>query len=263
MRRLLLLGALVASLWALEVPPLTGRVVDTAGLFTAAQSAKLTAQLSSIETNTTHQIAVLTIPSLEDENLENYAHQVASTWQLGQAKKDNGVLLLIVKDSHDIRIEVGYGLEGALPDGLAGTIIRREMVPHFKEEHYYKGVKAAIEAIDAATRGEYTPEEPMSEEEEEFMWVVLGVIFFILSILSRINKPIASVAGAVAGAGVGLFFFNSFLLLIVLGLVGSVVGFVAGYLPVTMFMGGRGGRGGGGFSGGGGRFGGGGASGKW
>ena len=265
MRLFLLTWVLLASIWALDVPPLSGRVVDTAHLFTPAQVARLSQKLAAVETNTTHQIAVLTLPDLEDESLEIFAHKVASTWQLGKAKKDNGVLIMIVKQSNDIRIEVGYGLEGELPDGLVGSIIRREMVPHFKQEAYYQGVDAAIAAIEAATRGEYESKPPMSELEIELFFALLGVIFIVLFILSRINKLLASAVGALSGMGVGLFYFDSMLALVVLGVVGAIAGLLAGYFPNDSVGGrsGRGGRGGGGFSGGGGGFGGGGASGKW
>lgn len=260
MRFVLLFWTFFSALWALDVPALTSSVVDTAQLFSPKERASLEKKLSLIEANTTNQIAILTLESLEDTTLETLALEVASTWQLGQAKKDNGVLILIVKASRDIRIEVGYGLEGALPDGRVGSIIRHEMVPHFKNEAYYKGVKAAINAIEAATQSEYTA--PTTQEEEDLLSFLVVALLLVLALLSRINKPLASAVGALGGGAMGLFFFDSIVLLVVFGLMGSLAGVVAGYIPLHMILSARSGKGGG-FKGGGGRFGGGGASGKW
>ena len=126
LRALALLAATASGAHALEVPPLTGRVVDRADVLSPATEAALTARLAAHEDSTSNQVVVLTVPSLDGEVLEPYATRVFRTWGLGQAAADNGVLLLVAVDDRQLRIEVGYGLEGDLTDALSGQIIRRE-----------------------------------------------------------------------------------------------------------------------------------------
>ena len=162
MRHLALLGLLIglATLATAQpgVPALTGRVVDRAELLSPDIEAAITERLSLHEDSTTNQVAVLTIPSLNGEVLEEYATDVFRTWALGQADADNGVLLLIARDDRKIRIEVGYGLEGELTDRLAGYIIREEMTPRFRAGDFESGILGATEAILGALEGTY--EEP-------------------------------------------------------------------------------------------------------
>ena len=136
LRRSLLIVLLMAATspaLALDVPPLKARVTDLAGLFTSTAVSEMERQLTALEEETGAQLAVLTIPSLEGEVLENYSLKVVEAWQLGQAQQDNGVLILIARDDRKIRIEVGYGLEGVLPDVLAGRIIDNAMKPAFRQ----------------------------------------------------------------------------------------------------------------------------------
>lgn len=141
------------------VPELTGRVVDLADLLRASTEAELTARLAAHEDSTSNQIAVLTIPSLNGEVLEPFATDVFRTWGLGQTDRDNGVLILIARDDRKIRIEVGFGLEGALPDATAGAIIRNEMTPRFRNGDFEGGTLAAVDAVIGSIEGEYTPTE--------------------------------------------------------------------------------------------------------
>ena len=122
------------------VPPLTGRVVDRADILEPHIEASLTQRLAQFEDSTRAQVAVLTIPSLEDAVLEEYATEVFRTWGLGQADANNGVLLLIARDDRKLRIEVGFGLEGDLTDARAGQIIRNVIVPRFKTGDFNSGV---------------------------------------------------------------------------------------------------------------------------
>ncbi len=152
----LVLAAFVAPAAALgaEVPPSpAGRVTDLAGLLSPDQRRALEERLAAFERETTHQVAVLTIPSLEGEPLEPFSHRVATTWKLGRAGVDNGVLLLIAARDRKVRIEVGYGLEPSLPDGLAGAIIRESIAPRFRQSDFAGGINAALDRIFAATRG--------------------------------------------------------------------------------------------------------------
>jgi uncharacterized protein len=145
----LLLVACLAALTALaaDVPYLSGRVVDNAEILKAETKRNLTAQLKAHEQETTNQIAVLTVPSLEGESVESYAEQVFNAWKLGQKGKDNGVLVLVAPNERRMRIEVGYGLEGALPDVAASRIIRNVMTPRFKEGNFDAGVAEGVAAV--------------------------------------------------------------------------------------------------------------------
>ena len=143
------LGAVLAA----QVPPRpAGRVTDLANLLAPEQRQTLEDRLAAFERETTNQVAVLVIPSLEGEPVESFSHQVATTWKLGRAGVDNGVLLLIVPRDRKVRIEVGYGLEPSLPDGLAGAIIRESIAPNFRRGAYFQGINEALDRIFAATR---------------------------------------------------------------------------------------------------------------
>lgn len=133
--------------WAeLAVPPLRSRITDTAGILTPAQRNDLAALLRTQRV----QIAVLLVSSTLPESIEQYAIRVAEAWKLGDRKRDDGILLLVALSDHRVRIEVGYGLEGDLPDAKAKRIEEESIVPHFKHKDYYGGLRAGIEAIAAA-----------------------------------------------------------------------------------------------------------------
>jgi uncharacterized protein len=134
--------------------PLTGRVMDGADMLADATEQRLDGLLSAHETQTTNQVVVLTIPSLEGQTVEEVANAVFNAWGLGQAGRDNGVLLLIARDDRALRIEVGYGLEGALADAEAGRIIRRVIVPAFREGDFDGGVLSGVQAILSEIGGE-------------------------------------------------------------------------------------------------------------
>jgi uncharacterized protein len=141
----LLLTTAIAA--AAEVPFLTGRVTDNADVLSEATRHSLTALLKAHEDSTGDQIAVLTIPTLDGEGIEEYALRVFEAWKLGQKGKDNGILLVVAPNDRRMRIEVGYGLEGTLTDSLAGSIIRNVMTPRFKEGDYNSGIDAGVKAI--------------------------------------------------------------------------------------------------------------------
>lgn len=159
MRQLLLAAALLipAAVSALDVPYLSGRVNDEAKLFDAASAERLETVLKSYERKSGRQIVVLTLPSLEGEPLEDYSIKVARTWGIGQKGRNNGILVLVARDDRKVRIEVGYGLEGQLPDALAGRIIRGEMIPRFRAGDYAGGVTAGVNAVIASLDGTYSP----------------------------------------------------------------------------------------------------------
>ncbi|MGH7233688.1 MAG: TPM domain-containing protein, partial [Nitrospiraceae bacterium] len=133
--------------FALDVPQLTGRIVDRAELLSPDAEASLSADLAAYEQRTGNQIAVLTLSSLDGESLEEYSHRVATAWKLGQKGQDNGVLLLVVPRERRLRIEVGYGLEGALTDAASSRIIRNVIVPYFRTGDFTGGITAGLKAV--------------------------------------------------------------------------------------------------------------------
>lgn len=160
MRRALLAAAVLALALpaaALEVPYLSGRVVDEARLLDAASAQDLETTLKAFEQRTGRQVAVLTLPSLEGEVLEDFSIKVARTWKLGRAGRNDGVLILVARDDRKARIEVGYGNEGALTDAAAGRIIRDRMVPRFRAGDYAGGIKDGAAAVLGTLDGSYSP----------------------------------------------------------------------------------------------------------
>ena len=235
-------------LYALEVPPLRGRVNDLAGLMPAERAIALGKRLARFEQETGHQIAVLTVARLEGEDMEGFSIKVAETWKIGKKGFDNGVILLIARDDRKLRIEVGYGLEGVLPDALASRIIREVVVPRFRASDYAGGIEAGVEAIQKTIRGENIPEtaRPRTGSKNNLFFSTLFILFLPLLMVFMMvleGRRHARRAGFWSGRGRRPAYWDS--------------GFGGGG------SGGEGGFGGGGFSGGGGGFGGGGASGSW
>ncbi len=221
------------------VPTLTRHVTDLSGTLSPQQVELLDAKLRSFEDSTSNQIVVLMIPTIGSASLEDFSLRVAEANRIGVKGRDNGALLFIAKDDRLARIEVGYGLEGALPDILSGQIIRRELGPHFKNGEYYEGIDAAVDAMMAATKGEYKAEK---KESSPAGLVPLLIVLFIIFMIVRntFQGPRGLFGGRRSYWGGGPFMGGGF----------GGGGF-------------GGGGGGGGFSGGGGSFGGGGASGSW
>ncbi len=271
---------------ALEIPPLQGRVNDHARLLSPDRAAALEEKLRLYEEKTTNQIALLIVPSLEGEALESFSVRVARAWQLGQEKRNNGVLIFIAAKERAVRIEVGYGLEGVLTDAQSALIIRRIMIPAFREGDFDGGIDRAVDAVESAIAGEFKAP-PRTEPERSRNWnefLSIGFLFLILfsSFLSYLPLFVSGVIGGIIGGIVGFFLVGSAFLSIFigffLGLVLSLLfrsagggpgrGFGGRVYPGAGWSGGRGwsgggGFGGGGFGGGGGSFGGGGASGRW
>ncbi len=268
---------------ALEVPQLRGRVNDYANLLSPGASQRLEQALADFENSDSTQIVVLTVTSLEGESLEEYAIKVAEAWRIGQAKLDNGAILLIAKQERKIRIEVGRGLEGALTDLVSGRIIRGDISPYFKKNDYDAGIAAGVSSIMQVVRGEYQAQPrdlKQGKKSAEPVYTLLVFLLVAVVFLGSFSKFLGAAAGA---AGLSLIGFLTFpgLGILFLALLGAA-GFVLGLLVTFLFGGGHGFGGGfggpfiggfgggssggggfGGFSGGGGSFGGGGASGDW
>ena len=269
--------------FALDVPPLTGRVVDLAHVLPGNVAASLTNDLAAHEAKTSNQVAVLILPSLEGEPLESFSHRVGTTWKLGQKGTENGVLLLIALRERKVRIEVGYGLEGSLTDLRSSHIIRQEIVPRFRSGDLPGGIAAGVQAILGAIEGTYKAEgvpagrARSGQELTAFQYVIIGIVVGTLAgiVLSHGLQRTRALLGSLLAflvaqfATVGLGFVaagvTAFLLWLILQAnqgKGQGRGWGEGF--TTGSSGGFGDSfGGGGFGGGGGDFGGGGASGDW
>jgi uncharacterized protein len=273
---------LVTSASAIDVPPLTGRVVDLAHVLPSSTVESLTAQLGAHEAQSSNQVAILIVPSLAGEPLEEFSHRVATTWKLGQKGTDNGVLLLVAIAERKVRIEVGYGLEGVLPDIRSAQIIRNEIVPRFRAGDLPAGVAAGISAIVQTIEGTYQASEKATPRQDNDVMgqVIIAVIVGMVVGLFLMN--IHRFLGPIAGAGLSTLLAPwlvpalvasgiTLLLLLMAGVAGtgrrkSRYQGADDWVWYSSRGGGWGGGsfgGGGGFSGGGGDFGGGGASGNW
>jgi uncharacterized protein len=177
---LLLLCAGIAPGRATEIPYLAGHVNDNAGILSSTTATALESALKAHEDSTSDQVVVLTVMSLEGEDIETFSIHVVDTWKLGKKGKDNGVLLLVSKDDHKVRIEVGRGLEGNLTDLTCGRIIRNDIVPRFKEGDYDTGVRVGVTSIIAAIRGAYTADNDGGEPARPWWGDLLFFGFFLL-----------------------------------------------------------------------------------
>jgi uncharacterized protein len=164
----------------LEVPKLTQRVSDFAGILTPEQVKSLEYKLQKFEEETSNQIAILIIPSLEGEDINDFSMKVVEKNKLGQAEKDNGILFLIAIQDRKMRLEVGYGLEGSLPDVLCDQILRNIVRPRFRQGDYYGGINAGIDAIISATKGEFKADPRKKPETNIGLILALIIIGFVL-----------------------------------------------------------------------------------
>ncbi|MEX2163231.1 MAG: YgcG family protein [Sulfuricaulis sp.] len=280
-RGLFLLTLLLASLALhaeVAVPPLKTRVTDLTGTLAPSQRDTLERELQTFESRKGSQIAVLIVPTTQPEAVEQYSIRVAETWKLGRKGVDDGVLLLVAKHDRELRIEVGYGLEGVIPDAVAKRVISEIIIPYFKQGDFYGGIHAGVARLIRLVDGEPLPPPEARDRSWSGIQEMLPIAFlavmigggFLGALLGRL------VGAAVAGGIVSVVFWIT---------IGSLIGsFLAGLVVFlfTLAIGGSGGRGGyggwssggyggvsggswsggggGGFSGG---FGGGGASGRW
>jgi len=265
------------------VPPLKARVTDLTGTLGADQIGTLEDRLRGFERRKGSQVAVLILPTTQPETIEQYSIRVADAWKVGRAKIDDGVILVIAKDDRKLRIEVGYGLEGAIPDAVAKRVVSDVIAPHFRAGDFYGGIAAGTDALMKLIDGEPLPVPKAQDgsqsggEDYGNLFVILLVAFFFLGgVLPRIlGRPLgAAVTGGIVGvaawlaAGLAMAIFVG-VFAFILTLIVSASGFTpgrwggGGWSSGGSSGGGGFGGGGGGFSGGGGGFGGGGASGSW
>ena len=257
------------------VPPLTGRVTDLTSTLGAEQKSALEQKLQSFEARKGSQLAVLLVPTTAPETIEQYALRVVEKWKLGRKKVDDGAILLVAKDDRALRIEVGYGLEGALPDAIAKRIIEETIVPRLRNGDFYGGISEGVDRILGVIEGEPLP--PPSARgvgdlpSGDMLWMIIPLPILVGGLVRLFhNRWSGGAVAATLAVGLGWWFTHALQ-------IGIVAAFFAGLFVLASGSGGRGwssggrsgGFGGGGFGGGGGwwggggGFGGGGASGRW
>lgn len=273
-------AALAASA-DVAVPPLKARVTDITGTLSPQKVAQLEQRLAAFEAQKGVQIAVLMVPTTQPESIEQYAVRAFEQWKLGRKGIDDGALLVIAKNDRKLRIEVGYGLEGALTDAAAKRIISDHIVPHLKRGDFAAGVEAGVAQIISVVSGEVLPAPATAQRSKPALpwfdpsWLIAGLI--LVHVISRLLRagigrlPAAGVMSAVFGFGIWLVFSSVFAALIV-GIIAFFIALTEGTATGSGGSGWSSGGGswssggsssGGGFSGGGGSSGGGGASGSW
>ena len=270
------LFVLAAPLFAeTAIPPLQARVTDQTNLLDVATRQALEAKLAAFEQTKGSQIAVLIVPTTEPEAIEQYSIRVVDAWKLGRKEVDDGVLLLFAMQDRAMRIEVGRGLEGAIPDAIAKRVIAEVITPHFQAGNFAAGIDAGVSAVIKLVQGEPLPEPVSGVANTSAGGSAMydaGPTILIITIL--IGSFLRIFFGRLIGAGVAgsLAFVAGWMLMgtLIAALFAALLAFV-----FTLLRGSGGGRstgggggfggggGGGGFSGGGGGFGGGGASGRW
>ncbi|MGX4806798.1 TPM domain-containing protein [Bradyrhizobium guangdongense] len=266
------------------VPQLTGRVVDRTGTLSSGDIATLSQKLSDFETRKGSQIAVLIVPTTDPETIEQFSIRVAEAWKIGRKKIDDGAILVVAKNDRHLRIEVGYGLEGALTDVTSRRIIDEVITPKFREGDFAGGISAGVDRMMRVVDGEPLPVPSRSVNFANLddigpavpfvLFASLVVGGFLRALLGRLLGSVAT--GSVIGV-LALLILGSGALALLAGIIGFVLSFIADLFPASTgssrggsWSGGSssggwssGSSSGGGFSGGGGSFGGGGASGSW
>jgi uncharacterized protein len=281
----LLLCFSFAAAAEVAVPPLSGRVVDQTGTLSSGDLAALTQTLKDLQTRKGSQIAVLIVPTTDFESIEQFSIRVAEAWKIGRKKIDDGALLVVAKNDRHLRIEVGYGLEGALTDATTKRIIDEDITPKFKSGDFAGGISAGVNRMIRVIDGEALPAPQRSDRQPgdyvlHFNPLNPFVIFGLFVAAAVFRSLLGRLLGAVATAGLAtVVIWFAIGVLLLAGLAGAIVFVLALFADLTAPSG-RSGRGGwsgggsysggsssssdsGGFSGGGGSFGGGGASGSW
>ncbi len=293
MKRVARLGVGIALLFGfalaradVAVPPLTAQVTDLTGTLSGGAVARIEAKLAELEAKKGSQLAVLIVPTTQPEEIEQYGIRVADVWKIGRKDVDDGAILIVAKDDRRVRIEVGKGLEGALPDAIANRIIDETITPHFKQGDYDGGVEAGIDQMISVVNGEPLPAPDRKWERHGGLGNALPLLLVVVFVVSGVLRAIfGRLFGSVATGGLtaGIVWILSHV--IPIGIGAGVLAFLFALLTggsrsgwstgrgwgggMGGFGGGLGGGGlgggggGGGFSGGGGGFSGGGASGSW
>jgi uncharacterized protein len=283
-----------AALAQVAVPPLVGRVVDQTGTLSSGDIASLNQKIRDFEARKGSQIAVLVVPTTEPEEIEQYSIRVAEAWKIGRKKIDDGAILIVAKNDRKLRIEVGYGLEGALTDVTSKRIIDEIITPKFRSGDFAGGISDGVDRIIGVIDGEPLPPPPARRQSQsstpslEFLnpfnpFVLIGLLIFGGALRKLLGRLLGSTVAGGLAALLAWYFFTSWILAGFAGVVTSIFTMFADSFTAPTPVG-RGGRGSGGWSGGGysggsysggssssssdsggggGSFGGGGASGSW
>lgn len=258
------------------VPPLSGAIVDRSGTLAAQDLRSIDAELRAFAARRGSQIAVLLVPSTKPETIEQFSLRVAEAWKIGRAKIDDGVILVVAKEDRALRLEVGYGLEGVIPDAVAKRVISETIAPRFRSGDFAAGIREGTATLMKLIEGEKLPAPAFAASASGAPGV--GDLFAPLIIAAVVGSMLMSAFGklpgaAMAGAGFGVvawWMMGSFLIALAAAFIGFLFALLSGSSGSR--QGGSGGWGGGswggggpggGFGGGGGSFGGGGASGRW
>ncbi len=273
----LLLLVNTAAIAEIAVPPLKSRVTDLTATLSQQQQTQLDAKLSALESSKGSQIAILLVPTTAPETIEQYGLRVAEQWQLGRKGVDDGLLIVAALQDRTLRLEVGYGLEGVVPDAVAKRVISEIMLPHFRQNDYYAGLIAGVDSLARLIEGEPLPAPELKTQQNRdadgagstlFSLIVAAVVLagMMRAIFGQLLG--ASIVSTIIGVAAWMLFGS-----LIFALIAVIFAFVitlssGGHGGGFGGMGGRGmgrsgGFGGGGFGGGGGGFGGGGASGRW
>jgi uncharacterized protein len=271
-------GLLGAARADVPVPPLKARVTDLTGTLNAQQKGDLESRIAAFESRRGSQIAVLLLPTTKPEEIEQYSIRVAEAWKIGRKKVDDGLILIVAKDDRRLRIEVGYGLEGVIPDSLAKRVIDERITPRFRDGDFYGGVRDGVDQLIRLAEGEKLPPPQAAPARDssspvgmmDFLFYAAGFVF----IAGMFLKPmLGRFAGSlVVALGVGLIAWLLFEF--VFGVFATVIAFLFAFANLDAGRGGRWSSGSGGswggssggsssWGGGGGSFGGGGSSGSW
>ncbi len=258
------------SAWAqVAVPELSRRVTDLTATLSADQVAALESKLAAFEAQEGSQIAVLMLPTTGPEDIAQFGIRVAEQWKIGRAKADDGVILIVARDDRTLRLEIGYGLEGAIPDAIAKRVIAETITPYFRAGDFYGGIDAGVQQLMRLIEGEPLPPPRTPEKgggDSSFVMLIVGGIAagWLLSML--MSRPAAGGIAALGSGVVGALLLGLtpvLLFIAVFVFAGVATGFRHGGGWSSGGGGGFGGGGGGSWGGGGGGFGGGGASGSW
>jgi len=256
------------------IPTLSARVTDLTQTLSADQQSQLEAKIKAFELGKGSQIAVLIVPTTEPEDIAQYSIRVTDAWKLGRSKQDDGILILVAKNDRKMRIEVGYGLEGAIPDLTAKRIVSEIMAPSFKQGDFYGGINNAADKLIGLVSGEQLPAPEKIAFSGKNFENMLPLLLFGGLIVGGILRAMFGnfFAGALTGGAIGTFAWalgGGIFAAVLFGIVAFVITLI-GPSGLGQMGGGFGGGYGGGrsgghdpFSGGGGGFGGGGASGDW
>ncbi len=225
-------AAAAAAADEVAVPPLTARVTDLTGTLNVGQLASLESELRAFEQKKGSQIAVLMLPSTQPETIEQYSIRVADRWKIGRTRTDDGVILLIAKNDHKVRIEVGYGLEGAIPDVVANRVIREVIAPHFHANDFYGGIRDGTQTLMKLINGEQLPPPAQAQTSGGVDYQSLFVILLVVVIVAGgvLKAMLGRVFGSVAtGAAAG---FIAWVLAGALG-AAAIAGIVAFVMALT------------------------------